>query len=75
VVDCTLNRTNKANGFTAREADEQRAVAVDAIVVSETAAVALHHIDVVHAELRREAKGRGAAASWRNSPKALTTAL
>jgi hypothetical protein len=39
------------HGLPAAEADEQRAVAVNPIVASELAAVALHHVDVVNALL------------------------
>ena len=52
----------QGDGFAASEANEQRPVTIDAIVVGEIAAVALHHVDVVHTQLRREAKGRVTAA-------------
>src|SRR6516225_4490354 len=46
----------QGDGFAASEANEQRPVTIDAIVVGEIAAVALHHVDVVHTQLRREAE-------------------
>ena len=51
----------QGDGFAASEANEQRPVTIDAIVVGEIAAVALHHVDVVHAPFGSKAEGRIAA--------------
>src|SRR5215813_5817732 len=49
------------DGLAIGEPNEQCTIAIDAIVIGETPAIALHHVDVVHTQLRRKAKGRVAA--------------
>ena len=51
----------QGDGFAVGEANEQRAVAVDAVIVGKASAVALHHVDVVHAPFGSKAEGRIAA--------------
>ena len=49
------------DGLAIGEANEQGAIAIDAIVIGETPAIALHHVDVVHAPFGSKAEGRIAA--------------